>query len=264
MSKHERETGPNVLPVFTVMDLDRTIFKTTAFTNSYLHPHLLAYYDGPTQKIVAPIIDKLAQHEQDSRGQSFDFLQVLTSEMQGRGLLAPDAIEITRQILAANTTDDGRIKDSFIEDVLDVDIFKLATLLDDEGGWGIVTKGGRDAQSMKLAIVRAIFEDRNMRAPGALIVQSDKKTDQVLTLWYEDNDFSASYGMFTIPLALVEDEAVAASRLRIVDDKPENLRIVSEFEAADKIETVCARRLEDGEGEGLTLADLIARLETSS
>lgn len=245
MRGHELERGTNYVRIFTCLDLDRTILKSTTFFANYVIPHIKQYYadDGspevPTEieKAVGITIDK----EGRSRGMAFDFVGYFDERAKDAGYDELDIYSLARQIVDANRDKDGGIKDEFVKDILADGALELISALEEEedGLWAFLTSGGQLTQTLKLEVVKIIIRERLGISTQARIVSTESKAKEVVEEWHDRSD-----DLFVVPADMVNGRHVRVEYVRIVDDKVKNTDVGRRNACSDRVVGVLMHPLE--------------------
>lgn len=204
---------------FYLLDIDRTILKSTTFVEAYVYPALLSLYTNSDH--AQRIIEAVKIEERQNRGQAFDYLAVYAQYMEqhsgGQELAYQDLAET---ILQRARDDRGVIGQACIQDILVEDSLRLVQVLNAKSLWGYLTTGGSQTQQLKLTIVEAIVaQELHIRSRG-MVIASEQKAHMIETVWYDE-----ARELFRIPDELSDaDTTVYARRVTMIDDKPKNLR----------------------------------------
>jgi len=179
--------------VFVVLDLDRTLIDS-----SLLARFLVEYYapeDQWEQEIAA-----IEAH----RGGSYDALTFLHAKYGQKGRVdASKLVELHGWKYLADTLLLPGASAVFHE------LDSRAIL------YGIFTKGGKDFQALKVALLCAMVGEK---AIPHLVTSSDQKAAYITKHWWDENEKA-----FTVPGQLTGASEIKAHRVIIVDDKLENL-----------------------------------------
>ncbi|HTK39584.1 MAG TPA: hypothetical protein VL362_01835 [Patescibacteria group bacterium] len=261
MRAHEFEQLPRQLNIFTAVDLDRTVLRTTEFFEHYAIPNMRHYYWSRGEVgLVDRAIDQTRVAEHASRGKAFDFVGDFDQRLRTLGHEDMDIDELARQILDANRDlETGELLDDFITDIIADGGFELIQTLEAEpaSAWGFMTSGGDLTQRLKLSIVATILRERFAIDVQGLIIASEHKA-QDLESWYDE-----SRQQFVIPTELSGGTTMYADELRLIDDKLKNLERGDAVRLHDRIELIQARRAEyETESEGEYLAAIAATIST--
>lgn len=241
------------LHVFTVLDLDRTILKSTRFFEGYVLPAIEAYYGNSADNtVVAKCIDTVRQQEQQRRGQAFDFIAAFDEVAQSRALPSLDSAQLAEQVLRANRRDDGE----FINDIIASGGIELVRALqaEPESAWAFYTTGGQQTQTLKLRVMQAIFDIYETTPMRWQIIATEHKARDIARNWYDKTT-----GLFRVPEALAGEPA-QAQRIRVIDDKTANVALEEGIEGGSMIEAVLVHRAESADETGVALHEVAQKI----
>lgn len=241
MREAERgETLTEHVTIFTGLDLDRTILKSTTFFQKYAIPHIGLYYpDDHNNELADDGIDRVIvdtiHTEKNSRGRAFDFVGYFNEQAAKRGHEKLDVYRLAEQIVDANRAEDGGITDKFVDDILADGALDLISVLQDEeeGRWAFLTSGGEMTQTLKLAVVGIIVQERMGILARARIVSTESKAREAVDQWYDRSD-----GKFVVPADMVDDRHMRVDYVRIIDDKERNLSFDKDHPHGHRVATI--------------------------
>ena len=245
------------LQTFTVLDLDRTILKSTTFFEKYVMPAIAAYYADLTDaSVISAIMAVITRREQQQRGQAFDFIAVFNEIASEKNIPMLDSASLAEQLLKANVHEDGL----FVEDIIADGGIELLQALDAEprSAWGFYTTGGQQTQSLKLYVMRRLLEEHYVKPPlHWQIISSEHKADTIAREWHDEET-----GQFTIPEQLA-GELTRAEQIRVIDDKSVNTHVSAYNTASAGIKTFLVQRAESADTTGVSLTTVAQHIRQS-
>lgn len=202
MKHFERETSLAVsgkmrrVPLFVVLDLDRTLFDTDTFVE-YIWRLLPGFAIGVQE------LEDLKAYEISQRGKQLDLIQEISRRFKGR--LSID--ELT-----------ARMADIGGEELLYRGVSELLVeLKQNDVPTMIMTYGSQASQEMKLQLMRLSL------GKGAEMPYSTIVTHQRKAAWLAEQCVQAQDGARVVPKELYDGKSIAAQQIVVVDDKKSNL-----------------------------------------
>lgn len=244
--------SPEVIDVYTAIDLDRTILKSTKLFYGYIVPALQRTY-GYDDKF----IERVLAEEERLRGRAFDFVAYV-NKLACECQLPTIAIdEVVSEIVNQVRNTDGSIEQKFIEAIMQKGALELIGLLSSRPreAWGIMTSGGVQTQSLKLRILNEIIEASYQVSYPEEIIATEHKATTIMNQWYD-----RPRALFRIPPAVSTSTTPRmAKKVRLLDDKLINTTIPAELQnlAEGRLETYLVQAAEKLEFDGLSLVDVI-------
>lgn len=208
----------HIVEDFYLLDVDRTILKSTTFVEAYVYPALVARYANSEH--AQRMIEAVRAEERQNRGQAFDYLTVYAEYMKQHDHTQSLMYQqLGNEILQRVRSETGAIDASFVRDILVEGSIELIRLLAAKKFWGFLTTGGPQTQQLKLMIIAAIVTQELGIVPRGLVIASEQKAHMIETVWYD-----AARQLFRIPEELSDAHvAMYARQVTMIDDKPKNL-----------------------------------------
>lgn len=247
--------------IFTGLDLDRTVLRSTTFFTQYAIRHIKLYYSGDHSEGVEDSIDELIAEtiyaEQKNRGNAFDFVGYFNDAAAMRGHEGIDVYRLAEQIVDANRGKDEKILRGFIKDIIAEGALELIKALQEEEGgrWAFLTSGGEFTQTLKLAVVGIVIQDELGILARAQIISGESKAKDIVERWYDRSD-----DKFVVPPAMVDGLHVRVDSVRVIDDKTKNIDKGKERAHSERVRTMLVHPQEGRPHEtfrgGLTILEL--------
>ena len=246
-----------LLDTYTVIDLDRTILKSTALFYQYIIPELSRSCGFSSLEI-----EQVQAMERAQRGRAFDFIAYLAQ-------LPPEAIqprvvvpELAKAIVDRQRDAKGLIQYGFVDAILVKGTLQLFEELSSRSNeqWGIMTSGGVLTQTLKSSIVSMIASELIDITFPVQIVSTEHKAQTIADDWYKPG-----LELYVLPESGVGDRDIAARTLRLLDDKQSNLSLDSNATSAThgSLELYHVQAAERIEAVGLSIIQILATLQHS-
>lgn len=228
LSHIPRREGEHFLDnTLTVIDVDRTLFKTDLFSEAMFT--ILSRHEVPQAD--TELLEKAVAH---NTGNTFDLMR----EVETLGI-HPTADDVMKAV-------DGR---PFLYDGVENLLGPLHKL---GAATMILTYGGSNGQRLKLEIIGRELKAKDIGLPPSIITQESRKAEWIDTAWKRADD-----GRFIVPEGVLGLSERAFSRIIILDDKMSNLETSN-----DDIEGIKIDNSEKGNGTpiGEVTDEILAKL----
>jgi hypothetical protein len=237
--RNETEPVPQIVTTFTVIDLDRVLFKTKNFYENVMLPNVArdCRLHTDDEELISKIVESARRAEIKNRGLAFDFCEFMQTQWQQHNFGDFDYRDLARRLVDGDDVASGRpleTKDIFADDAT---ALIKAVAAEPDSQWGIMTSGGNPTQTLKLMVSGGLLAKEVQLIPRALIIQTENKAELIASQWYSDET-----GLFLVPEQLSDGRKLFARRVRVIDDKPKNLVIPKGLVPKGKILPVLARR----------------------
>lgn len=188
------------VPLFVVLDLDRTLFATNRLVESIWQ--LLPSFGISPQEI-----EDLKAYEISQRGQQLDLIQEISNRFKGR--LSVDEL-IAR---VAGVKGEDLLYDGVPELLVDLEQRDVPAM--------IMTYGSQASQEAKLKLTRLSLGE-HVAMPFSRIVDHQRKA-----AWLAEQCVQTQDGARMIPKELYDGKSIVTQQIIVVDDKKSNLEAPS-------------------------------------
>lgn len=257
MSKSEVSVSRSlgVIDVYTAIDLDRTILKSTAMLYENIVP-ALKVVNGFDEETIELILTR----ERELRGQAFDFIAYGDKLASEHGLGPIVISELAEAIVDRQREASGQVKDDFVESILVNGTLQLMHELSSRAGerWGIMTSGGVRTQSLKYQIVSTIVREKLELSFPVQIISTEYKARTIVDEWYD-----RALELFILPDVVTGGRPLAARAVRLLDDKQQNLETGPDISPRMKgrIDLHLVQTAESSVVDGSTIQDILQKIQ---